>query len=407
MSRIPLILEPEIMKKTFFAAVMTLLLAVPAAAETLERSFSVEPGGRLVVDLETGGSLSISGWERSEVAVTADLLDHDPSRVDLTIEASDDQVTLRTKVRRSRHGGGFSYRFHVRVPVRFDLSLESNGGSLDLEGVEGTFEGETKGGELHLSDIRGRLDLRTMGGEIDLTDAVVDGRITTMGGKLTLLRVEGDLDAKTMGGDVSLKEVSGDVDAETMGGDVSCRGSSRGRGASEGPVRLRTMGGEVTLEEAPEGAELETMGGDILVGSVQRFVRAKTMGGKITIREADGTVDASTMGGDVEVRMVDRGAASSHDVRISSESGSITLVVPESLSMDFDVEIVWTRDQRERPEIISDFPLSVDESATWDFGRRGSYSERRKLITGIGSHRGGENRVVIHTVNGDVRIRKD
>ncbi|HXI03844.1 MAG TPA: DUF4097 family beta strand repeat-containing protein [Candidatus Saccharimonadales bacterium] len=396
------------MRRLVSTLVATLLLVAPAAAETVRKSFSVGSGGTLKIDLETGGDVDVVGGNGGEVSVTAELLEWDPSAETLTIDSSGDTVRIRTT--RSRdHQDHYSSRitFHVKVPDRFDVDVDSSGGDLGIRNVEGTFSGRTMGGDLMLREVRGEVGLETMGGDVQLQDADVKGRLTTDGGDLALTRVAGNLEASTMGGDIALTDVGAGVNVRTMGGDVmSSRREGPPGGAADGPVKLKTMGGDISVDDAPLGADLETNGGDIVVVSAGQSVEATTYGGDINLRKVDGKVKATTHGGDVTVRLVDEGAASDHDVELSSGGGDVSLIVPSGFSMDIDVEITWTRDYHEKPVIHSDFPLSTSESSSWDSGNNHGGKGPGTLITGKGSVEGGRNHVVIRTTNGDVTIRR-
>ena len=156
------------------------------------------------------------------------------------------------------------------------------------------------------------------------------------------------------------------------------------------------------MDEAPNGAELDTKGGSIEVNRAGNFVKAETMGGSITIREIDGWVDASTMGGSVEVRMVGDPDKGNRDVYISSKGGNIELIVPKGLSMDFDIELAYTKDSDRDYDIYSDFDLKKKRTDDWE----GFWGSKRKFIYGTGQHKGGNNKIRIATINGDVYIRE-
>jgi DUF4097 and DUF4098 domain-containing protein YvlB len=162
------------------------------------------------------------------------------------------------------------------------------------------------------------------------------------------------------------------------------------------------MGGSIEVDEAPGGANLDTKGGSIEVNRAAQFVKAETMGGSITIREIDGWVDASTMGGSVEVHMVGDPDKGRRDVFISSKGGDIELVVPSGLSMDFDIELAYTRDSDRDYDIYSDFDLKKEKTKSWE-SRWGS---KRKFIYGTGQHEDGKNKIKIATINGDIYIKE-
>ncbi len=378
------------MKQTTSLLLTTLLLtAFAIQAQTIEE-FEVKPGGTLEVDLETGGSIEIRGWDRNLVRVEAEphgrgaapevKIRPTDNGVKLTIEEGD-----RHEWSKRGHHDHRGYRVEVQVPRRFDLEIETMGGGITIIDVEGRIEGETMGGELDLSNLKGRLDLTTMGGNIRLVDSEVDGKVATMGGKVLLENVVGDVDGSSMGGNVIYKNVQ------------------RSDGSSTGKVvHITTMGGEIELDEAPHGAKLHTMGGDIELRSAAEFVEAETMGGDVVLHEVDGWVNATTMGGDVEVSIIGDPQASGKDIELVSMSGDIHLVVPRNFSMTVDVELAYTKRRTGVYSIQSDFELETRQDTDWRY----DHGSARRVIYGTGSFAGGKNKVTIRTVNGNVHLKQ-
>ena len=52
-----------------------------APGRTIEKSFPVPMGGKLVLDLDTGGNVEIAGWDKPEIAVTVAIGGDDADRV--------------------------------------------------------------------------------------------------------------------------------------------------------------------------------------------------------------------------------------------------------------------------------------------------------------------------------------
>jgi DUF4097 and DUF4098 domain-containing protein YvlB len=363
-----------------FACLIALLTGAAAAAETLEREFQVRSGGLLEFDLEAGGTIKITGWGRETVTVTARIGGDDADIVELTVEETNGGVLIATDYREKRGSTSSSIDFEVQVPSVFDVKIDSIGGGVSIEGVEGEFTGKTMGGALKLTDLKGNLKLTTMGGSITLTNSDVDGKVTTMGGRALV------------------EDVFGDVEVTSMGGNVVHRRVTRSNGTSIGDqVQITTMGGNIDVPDAPSGADVHTMGGDITISSAREYVKAKTMGGDIRIDEVDGWVKATTMAGDVDVTVL-----GSHDIEITSMYGEITLTVPSGVGLDIDIELDYTKNSSRDYRIESDFPLSQQESQDWDYG----HGSARKTIKGTGSVGGGGHRVVIRTVNGNIYLKQ-
>lgn len=380
------------MKTIRITCLTILLLATAAAAGAEEWRFDATPGGRLEIDLETGGTVEVRGSGTGAVDVEAELEGRAADWAKVTAEKTAKGVRVRAEATRRSRGGSGSVNLVVTVPTRFDVEVSTMGGEVSIEGVEGTFSGDSMGGGLVLHRLRGHAALSTQGGSIEVSESTLDGSVETMGGNVTFRNVRGGLRGKTMGGRVTVD----DSDATAL--------SEDGR-----VVEIDTMGGNVEVERAPRGARVHTMGGNVRVASAREFVEATTMGGDVRILEVDGRVEASTMSGDVEVRVVGEGG----EIEIESMSGDLELTLPASFSGAFDVEVAYTRDSRGDFEIRSDFPLTESRSTEWEYGREGNkrfHSDRgdlpRKYIRGKGTNAGGKHRVLLSTVNGDIVIRR-
>lgn len=372
------------MKNFNFIFILILTPLVLLAQDKIKKEIQTEPGKTLDLELTTGGSINVTGWDKDLVEIVAHLRgDKEDYYVDVHERSSGIKVEVSHEGR-GRHNGGVSV--DVKVPKKYNLQLETMGGDIMLRDIEGTFSGETMGGEIELYQLKGEVELTTMGGEIRVEDCDLDGQV------------------KTMGGEVSLRDVIGDLDASTMGGEVSYRNVKRRDERDDArEVKISTMGGEIEVDDAPGGANVSTMGGEIRIRSARKYVKAKTMGGEIKIDKIDGGVKATTMGGDVEVNMVGDPDQYDRDVVLSSMGGDIILTVPAGLSMDFDIKLTLThRASDDDFKIISDFPMEVEKSGDWDdVGRHD-----RRYLYGTGKVAGGKNKIRIDTINGDIIIKK-
>lgn len=354
-------------------------------ARHIDKEFRVPMGKRLDIDLRTGGSLDISGWDNEVVKVDAILGGRDGEDCKVDFNESSSGLEIHSYYDGGRRNYSTNLRFEIKVPRRIDLNIDSMGGGVKITSVEGIIDGKTMGGELDLSNLKGEINLTTMGGKITLLNSDVNGRVHTMGGR------------------VLLQDVTGNVKGSSMGGNVIYKNITNRAGVSTGDeVRISSMGGAIKVDTAPAGADVSTMGGDIIINSAARFIKAKTMGGNIHIGAIDGWVRATTMGGSVAVTMTGDPAQGQRDVTLSSNGGDITLTVPAGLSMDLDVEIAYTSNRKRDYQIISDFDIQRSETGDWD----DSQGTPRKYIYGKGSIAGGKNRVTIRTINGDVYLKK-
>ena len=372
------------MKKLVLFILLILFLIFSISARVVaEKKFNVQEGKKLEVNLKSGGSIDVSGWNKKVAHITAYCRNGDMDDM-VNIVQTEEGIEVT-----SYHSGerrSCSLELKVNVPVKFDLILKTMGGEVSINNVEGDISGRTMGGSLELSSLRGEIQFKTMGGDITLKDSDVDGQVKTMGGRVLLEDVVGDIKGSSMGGNVVYKNVK------------TRNGKSTGK-----VVKISTMGGSINVKSAPEGADVHTMGGDIRIKSAEEFIKAKTMGGKIRIDEINGGVDATTMGGDIEVNMTGNPKKGKRDVFLTSMGGDITLSVPKSLSMDIDIEIRYTRDSFKKYKIYSDFKIETRESKVWE-ERSGNVW---KILSGKGKTGNGKHKIRISTVNGNVYLKKN
>ncbi len=364
-------------------AVTALLAGTPATAETINKELPASPGETLVFDLDSGGSIDITGWSRDAVAVSADLR-RGGAQAEVEIERFQNGVRVSSKLRTDGNSST-SFHFTVQVPDRYNIEIETMGGSVSIDGVEGEIGGTTMGGKLVLRNLRGELQLTTMGGPIDLRDSEVDGKVTTMGGEVHMVNLYGDIKGTSMGGEVILKNVT------------------RRDGSSTGDeVIISTMGGDIDVDDAPAGADLHTMGGDIRIASASEFIKAKTMGGDIRIDAAEGWIEATTMAGDVQVTVIGSPDREGRGITLTSMSGELRLTVPDGFPMEIDIELSYTKSSKRSYKIVSDFPISQQEDREWSHDK----GSPRKTIHGTGSVGNGGPRIILHTINGNVHLQK-
>lgn len=353
----------------------------------IKKEFQVKAGGKLEIDLKTGSSIEVYGWDKEMLSATAYIKNDEDNKIEFEFSKNGNDVEINSDYAERNHHNHSNAKLVVWVPNKYDVEFSTMGGEIKAENVEGKIAGKTMGGEMNFTHLKGYMDVTTMGGGIKITDSEVDGKAKTMGGEVLLENIQGDLNASSMGGAVRQKNVQG-------------KNKSIGK-----EVNINTMGGEINVDNAPNGAKLKTMGGEITVNKAGDFADVETMGGDIEIKEIDGWVKAKTMGGDINVCMIGNAAEGKRDVLLTSMGGDVTLTVPEKLAMNIDIEIAYTRDSKKdfaECKVISDFSVKEERSTEWDKSK----GSPRKYITATGSTGDGKNKVKIRTINGNVYLKK-
>jgi len=262
-----------------------------AYEESLEHTFRASAGGELAIRSDRG-SIEVTPGEDGEVHIeivpggslkdVADIEDE----FDIRFDRSGNRVSLDIASRRDE--GVFRWfrwdraRIHirVRVPSRFSAELNTAGGSIAVDGLQGKIQARTSGGSLSFGRIEGPIHARTSGGSIRLLESAGDADLKTSGGRIRLEGVNGNVVARTSGGPIIVEGALGSVVASTSGGNIRVDGAM-------GPIEARTSGGSVTasIHGQPEGdCYLKTSGGSVTVHLAPDLgfrIDAKTSAGRV------------------------------------------------------------------------------------------------------------------------------
>jgi len=289
------------MKLTLFPLLLTALAAVAATEEQLNKRFTVQPEGKLLVDVDFGsidvathgtGEVVVDVWRRITRRNKADeedfLRDHP-----VTFSQDGNTVTVRS---RRKGVGGWSLsgrsrteaKYTITVPAQFNAQLKTSGGGIAVSDLAGKVKANTSGGGLRFAHLCGPLDGGTSGGGIHVSECEGDLKIHTSGGGIDVSGGSGSLDGHTSGGPMTVKAFQGDADVGTSGGDL-------------------------------------------------------------TIENVIGQVEGSTSGGSVSAVLP---SPLPGDVKLSTSAGGVTVVVPEDAAFDLDA---WTSAGR----VSSDLPVTV------------------------------------------------
>lgn len=300
------------------ALLLTPVLLQAKITRTVEKTFTVQPGGNLKASTQ-GGDITIKTADSGEVRVlvkqtvrtsSESEADEILAKLTLKMEQTGNDVEVESKYEKSGPRNWFgnwppvSVSFEITVPKSYNLGLNTSGGNIGVASLNGNVRARTSGGNLEFDRIDGDIDAGTSGGNITLHEGTAKARLSTSGGNIDVDRAGGPTEVSTSGGDIKLRSVAQLISASTSGGDVhaviteplkqdTVLGTSGGdvdvevlkgagfhldAGTSGGNVRA--TGVTITLEQGANGKNK-------LVGSVNGGgprLKLRTSGGDITVR---------------------------------------------------------------------------------------------------------------------------
>jgi Putative adhesin len=297
-------------------------LALPAMLQakitrTVEKTFTVQPGGTLKVETQ-GGDIKVLTGPGNEVKVTATerinasseaKADELLKQLELTIEQQGDNVTAKAKFADGAgwHGGNWppvNVSFSIIVPARYNVDLNTSGGDIGVASINGRARLRTSGGNLKLERVDGEVDGGTSGGDINLQEGTANVKLNTSGGNIHVDRAGGEADLSTSGGDIVINSVQGRVKAGTSGGDVTASIA----GALKGDCKLTTSGGTVTVtvdKAAAFDLKAHTSGGDVEAAGLTITIEKGGIGKSSLAGKVNGggpQLYLGSSGGDIRIR---------------------------------------------------------------------------------------------------------
>ena len=283
-----------------------------------------------------------------------------------------------------RRRGNLSVEIQIAVPLRYNLQLETSGGGIAVQTLQGRLKAVTAGGSISTGDIAGVVTVETAGGSITLGNIGNRVRARTAGGSIRVGDVKGDATLETSGGVIVVGLVEGSLHAETAGGDVILRGAT-------GPVTARTAGGKILIGRSGGSINAQTAGGSIHLRGARGKVVVETAGGSIDLFEVQGAIRAATSAGHILAAL-----AASQKVFVASQletsMGDIQVYLPANLALTIEAVV----DKAFGYKIVSDFPLQIE----------GGQARPVRRLSGWGALNGGGEVLRIRTVAGNIIIRK-
>ncbi len=311
------------MKKLTSLLLLGAAFALPAALNakiirTVEKTFSVQPGGNLKA-LTQGGNIVVKTADIAEVRISAretikasteqeadELLKH----LELTFEQQGNDVTAQAKYEKSFagfHSGNWppvQVSFTVTVPMHFNVNLNTSGGDIEVASLTGNVRARTSGGGLKFDRIDGDIDGNTSGGDIFLKEGTAAAKLTTSGGDIEIDRAGGPTEVSTSGGNIAINSVAKLLGATTSGGNI--------KAVLTEPLQqdtvLSTSGGNVTVQVV-KGAgfvlDAHTSGGDVDATGVTLTISEGGAGKSRLVGSVNGggpRLKLRSSGGDIRVR---------------------------------------------------------------------------------------------------------
>lgn len=249
--------------------VASLALAAGAAhASTFHEQVAADPRGEVDVS-NISGDIIISGWDRPEVSVTADL-PSDSQRVKVITGGGHTRVCVVYGDSNGCNSSGWSgdrgsVRLEIQVPRQSQLDVSAVSADINSRSVSGAQRLQTVSGDINAELGSGDDEVNSVSGTVTLQGSGQDGTLhaASVSGDLRVMNVAGELEARTVNGTLTAELSPARLARlNTTSGDIQLSAKL----ASGGTIETETVSGDQKLgvsAAAGYAYDTKTFSGDI------------------------------------------------------------------------------------------------------------------------------------------------
>lgn len=193
-----------------------------------EKTFPTTEGKTVHVKV-SGGDVLLTSWDKNEVYVKILGNENAEEKLEFDLNSTVDGVEIISRKKNSAMNWfhNIQVKVEVIVPQKYNSDINTSGGDISYNGINGIAKLNTSGGDVEGENFRGRLDISTSGGDISLNGSNTEIDAHTSGGDIELnySGTNMGIDLSTSGGDITVKlpdDFNASIELSTSGGDVSC-----------------------------------------------------------------------------------------------------------------------------------------------------------------------------------------
>jgi hypothetical protein len=172
----------------------------------LDTAVAVATSSTLTLDLRTGGRVHITEGVDGIVRIRARAGARQIGDCNTLVTRSDSAIRFITE--RPALGSTLAQlEIEIEVPRHYNIALNSAGGDVEIEGIDGTVTGVTHFGELRLRRLSGAIALETGRGNVTLRESYLEGSVRTLEGRVLMEDIGGTVDGLSEKGRVVKRRV--------------------------------------------------------------------------------------------------------------------------------------------------------------------------------------------------------
>jgi Putative adhesin len=185
---------------------------LPSGSRTEQRTEKLAQGSKLWVKNRNGG-IRVTGWDKDEVALTAQIRDSEKRRVELVLQRKGSDLDIEAVFQQP------SWSFGIYISPRCEMTLQvprkllgyfrTTNGTVTAENLEGYARCETTNGNVLVNHVRGEVQVETTNGSIEARGLAARIKGSTTNGRIILEDIEGGVRLETTNGTIRARNLDG------------------------------------------------------------------------------------------------------------------------------------------------------------------------------------------------------
>jgi len=235
------------------------------------------------------GAIRVTGWDKEEVALTAEIRDSDRRKIELIVQRKGADLDIEAFFQQPRWTFSIGFvqsprcEMTLSVPHKLLAHFRTTNGTLSVAALDGYANCETTNGDIRIREVSGEIHAETTNGTIEAVKLRARLKGGTTNGRIILEDVEGGIKMDTTNGSIRARNLDGwneGISLETTNGSIEVElGKASGdlwAENSNGSLDVKVTGAQV-LEMKKHEAHLK------IPGSNQK-ISVSTTNGSIRIR---------------------------------------------------------------------------------------------------------------------------
>ena len=202
---------------------------VPTDGRTETRTEPLAYGAKLWVK-NRNGAIHVTGWDREQVQLTAQIRDSGKRRVELVVQHKGPDLDIEAVFQQPSWSFGFYVsprcEMTLQVPRRILAFFRTTNGNVSAEDLEGYARCEATNGAITVRNVRGEVRAETTNGAIDASQLFARIKGGTTNGRIILEDVAGGIQMETTNGAIRARNLDGwgeGIRLETTNGSIRVR----------------------------------------------------------------------------------------------------------------------------------------------------------------------------------------